>query len=481
MKKIIYSLLLGGVFLATSCEKFTDLQPKGKNLLSTTNELEMLLNTEFTPSSTNIRMMAGDMIYTFDNVPTMLSNPNKTQKSIMISWDEANMDKLAELTSSDYDYTDYYGYIGKIANPILACVEAASGDEKIKAQLKCEALVIRAYFHWLLVNKFAKAYNPATAATDPGVPYVLEDWDIQQPTEKKAVQEVYDNILKDLEEAIKIDALPNTAVNQMRMSKACAYATKAFVLMNMQKFDEAKDAAQKALAINGAIMDYNKNTRILTGSVIGGKYPVILRSKLKCEEDYFFTSATEFYNAITTEAWDFFEPGHACKEKMATDRLMYDNQPGMGMGLRNIGLDYTYTYDMESGWNQAGLKSTYMYLIIAECEIHKGNYDGAMEILDKLRVNRIDPSIYAPLKGTVNNEADAVLWLKKTSHGECIYSIYSFLQKKRWNELDKFKQDWTKEIEGTIYKITPNSPLWIFPFPMNAVNNNPNLLPQNYK
>lgn len=63
MKKTIYSLLAVAALMLTSCEDFTDLQPKGKNLLTTTDQLEMLLNTELQGCSSDMRQMAGDMIY----------------------------------------------------------------------------------------------------------------------------------------------------------------------------------------------------------------------------------------------------------------------------------------------------------------------------------------------------------------------------------------------------------------------------------
>lgn len=479
MKKVIYSLLIGAALMSGSCSKFTDVQPKGKNLLSTTDQLEMILNNDYYMRVNDMRHICGDIIYSFENVPTMISKPNKTLSVILITWDAANQDKMAELTPSDDDYTGWYGVIGKIANPVLALADKAAGPGSVKNQLKAEALVLRAYFHYMLVNKFAKAYNPATAEKDPGVPYMKEDWDISIPPEKATVKEVYENIIADLDAAIALNALPAQAVNRMRINKPSAYAAKALALMSMQRFDEAAQSAQQALAINNVVNDYNQMLTTTTGNILGGSYPTLLRPSLKCEEDYFFTYFFETYDAITTEAWDAFEPGHASRDKMATDRMMYDYL--MGMGLSYIGLDYTFTYDMNSGWNFVGMKSTHMYLIIAENEIRKGNYNAAMDALDAIRVKRIDPAVYTPLKGRVNTKADAIFRLKQTSHGENIYSIYNFINRKRWNQLDDYKQKQVKTMAGKVYELEPNSPLWIFPFPQNAINNNPNLLPQNYK
>lgn len=479
MKKVIYSLLIGSVLLTGSCSKFTDVQPKGKNLLATTNQLEMLLNNQFTLDDGDMRVMCGDFIRAFENIPTLINKPNKTRPAIIISWDEANIDKMAELTTSDNTYSTSYSIIGKISNAILSKIDDATGPESVKNQLKCEALVLRAYYHYILVNKFAKAYNPATAATDPGIPYVTEKWDISIPTEKATVKEVYDNILADVDKAIQINALPVTAVNRMRMSKPCAYAVKALAQIGMQKFDEAETTAKQALAISSTVNNYNQMLSTIKGYIFGGTYPVVLRPHLKCEEDLFYTYGLEFFNAITPEAWNAFEAGHASRDKMSTDRLMYDNL--MGMGSSYIGLDYTFTYDLNSGWNASGVKTTQMYLIVAEAEIRKGNFSAGMEALDAIRINRIDPTKYAPLKGVVNNKVDAIFRLKQTAHGENIYTLHNFINKKRWNLFDDYKQTLSRTIGGKLYELKPDSKLWIFPLPGNAVNTNPNLLPQNYK
>ena len=135
---------------------------------------------------------------------------------------------------------------------------------------------------------------------------------------------------------------------------------------------------------------------------------------------------------------------------------------------------------MVYSWNMYGLKTTHQYLIIAECELRKGNIDEAMRYLDIIRSQRIDPSVYAPLEGTVTEKAEAVAHLKQTALGENVYSVYNFIGRKRWNKLEDMKETLTRTILGQTYTLEPDSPMWIFPFPSNAVDNNPNLH-QNYK
>lgn len=478
MKKTLYSLLAVAALMLTSCEDFTDLQPKGKNLLTTTDQLEMLLNSELRGCGSDMRQMAGDMIYAFSNVATTISQPVKTRNVIIWTYDEANMDKMAELTTSDNDYSDFYGYIGTIANPILTKIDAATGTDAAKKQLKCEALTLRAWSFYMLVNKYAKAYNPTTAASTPGIILMTEDKDIQTAQPKSTVEEVYTQILKDINEAIELDGLPDVAVNKMRFNKPAAYAVKALTLLNMQKWDEAEEAAKQALAINSAVNDYNSSYQGTIQGLIGGTYSVINRDKNGTDEDYFLNGDLEFYNAYTPTTMANFEEGHAYKEKMGNMNMAYDYLMDAGESMLGES-GFNFTYDLNSLWNNGGLRSTQMYLAIAECETHKGNYDTAMEYLDKVRVNRIDPAKYQPLKGTVSTEADAIAHVKQVTMNEDIYSVNIFIDKKRWNQLDDWKQDYSRTLAGKTYTIKPDSKMWVFPFPMSVMNNNDKIT-QNY-
>ncbi|MBQ4446362.1 MAG: RagB/SusD family nutrient uptake outer membrane protein, partial [Prevotella sp.] len=227
----IFSTVAGLALMmaATGCSDFTDLQPKGKNLLSTTEQLEMLLNTDqgyysgVSSSGRDMRIMSGDIIYAYSNVFTTLAQPNKTRTTIMWTWDESMQDRMAELSNDDEQYAGYYGIIGRICNPILSRIDEAEGPDNVKAQLKAEALALRAYYHFLLVNKYCKGYSPANA-DKPGIIYMTEDVDIQVPQEKKSLQECYDLMLKDIDEAIALNALIGRGSNPMRIGQAGAYA-----------------------------------------------------------------------------------------------------------------------------------------------------------------------------------------------------------------------------------------------------------------
>lgn len=191
LKKYILGAVTGTALAMTavSCSGFTEIDPKGMNLLETADQLEMLLNYEYYFSATDMMEISGDIIYAYSNFNTILNQPIKTKSQIIMSWDEQGHNELLpDLTASDDWYTDCYSIIGKISNPILMKIDAASGNEAQKQQIKAEALTLRAYFHYLAIQKFGKAYNPSTADSDQALVYVTEDMDIKVPAEPSTMK-----------------------------------------------------------------------------------------------------------------------------------------------------------------------------------------------------------------------------------------------------------------------------------------------------
>jgi tetratricopeptide (TPR) repeat protein len=481
MKKIIYTMFFVSVLLISSCSDFTELTPKGANMLQKTADLEMLLNQEYAGNNTNdLDNLIGGFYYIFSSMPTEINRPQKTRNAILFSYDESLQDRMATLTPSDGDYAFFYSNIGTIANPILYKVDDSEGNEAVKKRIKGEAYCMRAWSEFIVVNKFAAAYNPATAETTPGIPYVEEDWDITLPTEKMTIGKVYEHILYDIKKALELEGLPEVPINKCRFNLGAAYALKAYVLMCMQDWGNAKAAARQALEINDEILNYwgDEHSRTITGYLTGGSYQVLSRPRFTCAEDYFTTDGYVL-GALTHEFADQLEEGSFILSRIVTMDMMYDYLTKPSETYAGIDAE-CFFFSSDFGWNYYGFKTSQMYLLIAEAEIHDQHYDEAMKCLDVIRSKRINPELYVPLQGTVNSEAEAILHLKQTARAENLFSCYNFIDQKRWNQIDGWEDIISHNLGGTTYTLNPDSKLWIFPFPQNAVSNNGNLT-QNYK
>lgn len=117
-----------------------------------------------------------------------------------------------------------------------------------------EALFYRAFAYFNLVQDFAKGYDPANAANDPGVVLRLRS-DVNDKPGRASVAQVYDQVLKDLAEAEAL--LPLTAPYQSRPVKAAAQALLARVYLQMGQYDKASAWATSALKLHPELIDYN--------------------------------------------------------------------------------------------------------------------------------------------------------------------------------------------------------------------------------
>ena len=482
MKLKYYILTISTLMLAASCEKYTDITPKGVSMLENTTELEMLLNCEYYgDESSDTKNLVQGCIYAYSNIPNTINQAQLSRSAIIFSRDETKMDRYAELTPSDNEYNAWFNYVGKIANPIIQKVDESNGEERLKKQIKAEAYCMRAWAEFLAVNKFAKGYNPSTADKDGGVAYLKEDWDILQPTLKETVADVYKMCLEDVDAAINLGSLPAIPVNKCRWGLGAAYALKAYLCANMQQWDEVINAADQALAVNKKQADYysQEYTKITTGYFAGGTYPCVNRPRITCCEDY-FTSDGYVMGLVTNEFAASIEPGNYVTNRVTSVEMMYDyymtGADAFGLGMQGA----CYVYDFDYGWNFYGFTVSQMYLLKSEAAIHKNNLDEAMRCLDQVRQYRIDPSVYAPKTGAVTNATEAMAALKATARAENVFSYWLFVDQKRWNQVAGWEDTLSTLIGDKTYTLAPNSKMWIFPFPKNVVNANPNMT-QNYE
>lgn len=481
----IHAIIISLTLLVSGCSDFTEIDPKGKNILNRVEDLDLLLNYETYSTIGSKQTVLVNDTYPFTNIPNLLTESIRTLNGIYVSWDE-DADRVS-LTSDDPTYTGLYNIIGKVANPVLLNIDEAEGDEKMAKRLKAEALILRGWYHYLLVNIYAKAYDPATAETDPGIVYALENDAVEVPNKKLTVKQVYDMILTDINAALELGSLP-TSPNKMRVGLPFAYAVKAMVLMSIRDYDNAFAAAEESLKLKNTIDDYNDLLQPET--MFGTGKLEFVRPYLRLEEELFETPAGMMLQMLTPDLWNAFEEGHLVKDHLLTDEKIF-GIPTMGNSY--WGLNEPCLYASNTYYSPRGLTTVDMYLIQAECYIREGNIIEAMNLLNQIREKRIVP--YETV--SVSSTEEAFTWLKKISRTENFATLKNFINLKRWNTETAYQETLHKTIEYEINvsdkdgnikverrtftaELRPDSPLWIFPFPQNATNYNPNLT-QNYE
>lgn len=145
------------------------------------------------------------------------------------------------------------------ANTALKAVDALPDpDSDMARACRGEALVARAWAHFRLANIFCLAYDPATADTDFGIPYVEEPVTNLQPDfPRGTLAQTYAKIEADLQAGIP---LVENYVNyeegkkKFHFSAASAHAFAARFYLYYQKWTEAIEHADKVLGSNAAAM-----------------------------------------------------------------------------------------------------------------------------------------------------------------------------------------------------------------------------------
>ena len=109
-----------------------------------------------------------------------------------------------------------------------------------------DAYLARAFYYSELIIRFAKPYEPATAATDPGVPLVLT-YNISEQPARSTVKQVYDQILSDIAQAKSLLSATAGAKGSTIFTKDVASALEARVRLYSQDWAGALAAAQSVI------------------------------------------------------------------------------------------------------------------------------------------------------------------------------------------------------------------------------------------
>lgn len=464
MRKKYISLLLTLLAVFTSCDNKLDITPRGFSTLNTVDDLGALLNKEWRiyDWDFNHEMITGNT-FALWSTPEEIFNVKNTVEHAFIYGDES-VDRVA-LCEEDDRYSEIYSNI-KSCNIVACQMPDLEGDSFRKKRFTAQARILRAWFHFLAVNLWAAQYDEASAASTGGVAYV-DDINFGAQKNKLTVAEVYDKILADCSDEL-IGCLDTTPTDDpFRFEADFGYAVRARVLFQMKRYKEAAEYARKALEINPTIED--RSTIVDKGTwestfTSPNHYMFILTS--------FVTNQSEIGNmTLTPQFLNLYEKGDYVRYySRKEDWVEYDDLLYGPEGSAN------YSPQGAPRINIWGLRSEQMYYVLGESLIRTGHIDEGLDQVDKVRKFRIHPEFYKPFKGTVSTEREAMVLLSKAKTVECIISFENFFDCKRRNTEPEYAADVVHHMDGFgDFTIRPNSPLWIYPFPMNAVNYNPSL------
>lgn len=481
-KLYIPALAVLAVMSLQSCDKYLDIEPKGRAQLETTEDYLGLIE-EVSPNYDH-----SDGWYICNEASWYkaeeLKNYTSPMRSAGFLWDDT-YDRSAIMIDS-YLYNNCYSRITNY-NVIVSNVNSSKGSEEDKKLAMAQAKIMRAYNYFFLVNTFAAPYDPATADNTNGI--IVREKMFESIEEKGIQQSVgytYRFIQQDIEDAVK--DLPHVALNSFRPDKTFGYAFKAKVHLFKREFDKCIEACLDALEEAKAgkhelwnmnteynryapqlIMAYGTDRAIDRPEYMGINDAIESIWKNAMRKDYnspenllyqFGTNYTDpFPMYLTKDVLDLFEEKADLRELYCIRyRRTHETAPEGCREYASMGIQ----------WNPSGMRLSEVYLMLAECYARKGTQADiakAMNYLEILRSNRCITGKYTKL--ATADPAEALRFVREERKRELFLTCNGFFDLRRF--CTEFNETQTKVFDGKTYTLSPNSTLLTFPFPLKAM------------
>jgi starch-binding outer membrane protein, SusD/RagB family len=285
MKKFILYISTFSLVALTGCDNYLDTVPDNRTDINTPEKISEVLVGAYPTGSYHAfcEIMS-------DNVEDNYNNATPSQiYSKPYFWEDVL--QLDQDSPQNY-WVSCYSAIAA-ANQALESIKILGDTPNLKPQ-KGEALVARAYSHFMLVSLFSKFYDPATAANDLGIPYITEaEKVVIKQYDRSNVKAVYEKIEKDLTEGIPLISDQAYKVPAFHFNKNAAYAFASRFYLYKRDYDKVIEYANKVAGTTGfAINLRNWNTNYAQKSF------TIIRTE--------YSQATEKANLLLAETGSYW-------------------------------------------------------------------------------------------------------------------------------------------------------------------------------
>jgi len=242
-KNYIIIIVLFALMCFTSCDKFLDEVPDSRTELDTDEKITKLLVSGY---AEHVFAMTTEMMSdNVDEKESSLTAYSQLQDQLY-AWDdvvETGNESPKEI------WQRYYRAIAA-ANQTLQAIEELGNPERLNPQ-RGEALMIRAFHHFYLVNVFAKHYSEKTGNTDLGIPYIEAPETTVNPSYKREpVAEIYKKIERDVEAALPLIDDNIYTAPKYHFNRSAAFAFAARFNLFYRKYDKVIEYANIVLGEN---------------------------------------------------------------------------------------------------------------------------------------------------------------------------------------------------------------------------------------
>ncbi|MFT3945815.1 MAG: RagB/SusD family nutrient uptake outer membrane protein [Agriterribacter sp.] len=479
-KKTIYLIkgmtITAGLFLI-SCNKYLEKAPDNRTNLNTPEKVEQLLGTAY-PQANYIPFAETST----DNVG---DNGSGDAGSATLITTNADAYFFTDTRSIDEDTPEWYWFACykaiAAANQALEAIQEAENPDTYRAQ-KGEALVARAYAHFMLVNIFSTFYDPSTAGSDPGIPYVTEpEKNFIKQYSRGTVSQVYDLVEKDLLEGIGYIDDNLYKVPKYHFTKTAAYAFAARFYLYKKDYEKVIQYANLSIPNNNFkanLRPWNTEYSSIGLNDIAPRY----------------AKATENANLLLVETrsywWRINSFARYTMTTAVRDRILrtvpvvggnwafatgyYVEGHPMVPKIYEYFVKVSVNAEIGDGYVMVPLFTVEEVLFnLAEAYAYTGQTNSAITLLNAYLSTRI--SGYSSATHNFTTAKMNAYWGSSNTQNNLLKTILSYRQSEfvheglRWFDILRYKIEVTHTtIEGAVYTLAPDDPRRLFQIPATA-------------
>ncbi|SNS69061.1 SusD family protein [Ekhidna lutea] len=294
------------LLLLSSCNAFLDEDPDNRVTLDNLDKAAQLLTNAYSIASPNFTD------WMTDNVQFTQGTNKRLSHQQMYSWQDVTTGPTEQDTPNFYWFQTYSAI--SHANEVLAILDdlpvMEGEDQARKDAIEAEALLTRAYGHFMLVNMFGQHFGES----GDGVPYIKEPETTFLGTyERKSVRRVYDDIEDDLLDGLeKVDDsfYSNSGKYHFNRNAALAFASRFYLFK--RDFVRCKQYSDELLGSNpGAFVRDLTSQQFQLASSSVTEYPrqytspelaanllLIRKISLTQRPDFAYGPESNFYSAL---------------------------------------------------------------------------------------------------------------------------------------------------------------------------------------
>lgn len=451
MKKILPFYLGAVLLLLNSCSKEWLEEKQNIKLIvpSTLNDFELLLNVStFEQDGRGSTEMSSDEAeYTIEQFNAL---PLSFQRNLA-TWNVAIYEELPTIQN---EWNVAYSQI-QVCNVVLTGLNKIDRNENNKIlydRIKGTALYHRSRQFLNLAMTFCKYYDESIAKNELGIPLKLTD-DIEERIYRPTLEETYQKIVTDLR--ISAEILPIEKISFTHIAKGGAYALLARTLLYMDKYQEAKNAADSSFKYHDFIEDYNTSNPSATR-------PLNIQSK-------------EMHIPLNPRMSVNYATVGRINQDLYNSYSENDLRKALFFRKESDG-----KYSFKGHYRAAmfsGTSTPEVLLIGAESRVRLGDDSGAIRQLNLLLQKRYKTGQFVPY--TAESSSQTLEIILKERRKELLTRCLRWQDLKRLNRDPRYATTLVRTIGDQTFTLPAGDPRYILPIPQfiinyNGITQNPN-------